>query len=134
MGIFNKDKFIKQFKEEGSLGVDINVYAFKDLAIGSFDKPFFDTNEPMKVAKMTARRVKISTPQELLKSRLVDLELFYLGSYNDKSGVFKSDVKKLLVCADYVDKEAAAKAVEIRNKEVEDYVKSVQAKVKEESK
>lgn len=99
----------------------VNIYTFRDIQVPVFQKPFYDTNEPEKVQKMTARRIAISTPEEVVKNHLVDLELYYLGQFDDESGVIISDVKFLLRCSDYVRRE---------KKDVE----SVQSESKEEAK
>lgn len=96
----------------------VNVYTFRDIQVPVFQKPFYDTNEPDKVQKMTARRIAISTPEEVVKNHLADLELYYLGQFDDESGEIRSDVKFLLRCGDYIRKEKNdGESVQIESKE-----------------
>lgn len=80
----------------------VNIYTFRDIQVPVFQKPFYDTNEPDKVQKMTARRVSIASPEEVVNNHLADLELYFLGSYDDETGEIVSKVRFLLRCQDYI--------------------------------
>lgn len=82
----------------------VNIYTFRDIQVPVFQKPFYDTNEPLKVQVMTGRRISISSAEEVEKNHLADLELYYLGTYDDETGVIVSKPQFLLRCSDYIRK------------------------------
>lgn len=83
----------------------VKVYAYRDIQIGAFNKPFYDTNEPEVVKTQVARTVSLSSVEDIEKAHLRDLELYYLGTFDDESGLIHSDVRFLIRLDKYCRKE-----------------------------
>jgi hypothetical protein len=61
--------------------------AVKDRAIGSFNRPFFVPSIPMAVRSFTDEVNRVA-PDNQMAAHPEDFELWYLGNFNEDSGVF----------------------------------------------
>lgn len=76
------------------------VYCLRDKKLGAYDNPVFLTEDPEHYAEGVARSLKrVDDPQVYVKAR--DMALYYLGKFDDVSGVFELPVAEKLI--DYED-------------------------------
>lgn len=80
----------------------VNIYAYRDVQVGAFQKPFYDTNEKEVVCITIGRTVAMMSEEDAQKAHVKDLELYSLGTLNDETGVIVSCPEFLLRLADYV--------------------------------
>lgn len=64
-----------------------NIFAFKNRLVGSFMDPTFDFM-PKEDKVRYANNFCILKPEEALKQGLNELDLYFLGTYDDEHGVF----------------------------------------------
>lgn len=76
-----------------------NIYAFKNRLVGSFLDPNFDFI-PKKDKARYAYNFCMLKPEEALKQGLNELDLYYLGTYDDEHGIFDLCEPELLIQLD----------------------------------
>lgn len=90
----------------------VNIYGYRDVQVGAFQKPFYDLSEPKIFRTIIARMVAGMSAEELAKSHVKDLELYSLGQFDDESGLIVSKPVFLVRLSDYI-KEASEDGKEI---------------------
>ena len=83
----------------------VHAYAYKDIQVGAFQPPFFRTEEEEVVKISIARTVAIMPKEDVVKGRVNDLDLYYIGDYDDETGRFVSAVRFILHLDQYIKKE-----------------------------
>lgn len=66
----------------------LHIYAYKDIRIGAFKNPAYAPDEKDVVIEQTARYAILAKDEE--KENLQFCQLFYLGDFDDKTGVITS--------------------------------------------
>lgn len=95
----------------------VNIYAYRDVQVGAFQKPFYDTNEKEVVCITIGRTVAMMSKEDVDKAHVKDLELYSLGTLNDETGVIISSPEFLLRLAEYI------KEVPVNDKSISDQSK-----------
>lgn len=94
-----------------------NLYAFKDVRTGAFLPPFASTDTPEALSTSLSREIK--TGRYASRPELKFYHLFFIGTYNDVSGVyslaegsplFVDDLGPYFQEAEYVHDQPAATA------------------------
>lgn len=80
----------------------VQIYCYRDIQVGAFQKPFYDTNDPKVVAESICRTVGMMKKEDIVKAHVRDLELYHLGCFDDVSGEFQWKHDFLIRLGDYV--------------------------------
>lgn len=84
----------------------LQIYCYRDIQVGAFTgKPFYTLEKPEIQKVVISRTVALMSKEDIDKARIMDLELYYLGTFDDETGVIRSNVSFLVRLSDYVKKE-----------------------------
>lgn len=104
----------------------LQIYCYRDIQVGAFTgKPLYALEEPKIEQVVISRTVALMKKEDVVKARVMDLELYHLGTFDDETGVIRSTPNFLIRLADYVNKD-------VRREILEDE-QSIQSKSSEES-
>jgi len=80
----------------------LNILIFKNVLIGCFTQPQFSDIEPEKAAVQLARSLTLNE-DEKIDNQYKNLEMYYLGEFDDETGTIQCiEPKKLLVCGEVI--------------------------------
>lgn len=93
----------------------LNILIFKNKKIDTFTQPQFTDVEPEKAAIQLSRSLLINE-DEAIDKRYQDLDMYYLGTFDDDSGEIVLDdasPRKLLDCTVVLKSKKSKKKVEV---------------------
>lgn len=93
----------------------LSVYCYRDKKLGRFQTPVVNNIEKETAAVTLARAVVDLTKEQ--KNKIRDLELYYLGEFDDKTGVIKCFEKEFIVSIDSLIAESEVVSHESRSEE-----------------
>jgi len=74
------------------------AFAYYSKKLGIYSKPFFVPYEPSTLKDQIHRELVVASDEELSKFDM-DLDLFHVGSFDDKTGEFLSMLKPVFVAS-----------------------------------
>lgn len=78
----------------------LHVYAYRDKKIGAFMVPTFTTDTKEVALEKLSRSIKVD--DEKKAEKLKDLDLYYIGVYDDKTGILAPIQPEFLLSLDEV--------------------------------
>ena len=66
-----------------------NIYAFRDTKIG-FMQPFLQQNEAVALRTL---KIAVNDENSQIRAMAEDIQLYYLGTFDDESGEIKPEMK-----------------------------------------
>lgn len=82
------------------------VYCYRDVQVGAFNAPFLKLEEPDVLKVVIARTVSMMKKEDIDKAHVRDLELYYLGEFDDQTASFVSRPEYLIRLSDYIKEES----------------------------
>lgn len=78
------------------------IYSYRDKKLGAFTQPLINNIEPKRAAVAFSRGV--SGLSEDQKSKMIDFDLYFLGTYDDETGNIKVSQPEYILSLDSVIK------------------------------
>ena len=82
----------------------LNVYAYKDIQVNAFQRPWYDLTPVEALKVVIARQVATMKPEEVEKNHIADLDLYFIGVFDDETGHIVTKPEFLLHLDQYVEK------------------------------
>lgn len=96
----------------------LNIIVFKNVKIGAFTTPNFTDLEPEKAAVQLQRAITLNADKPEYVNQYKNLEMFYLGTFDDENGKVQIEEPKLLCSPRELIVSLAAQKIEKVKKEV----------------
>lgn len=80
--------------------MELKIYSIKDTIIGAYKTPFFTFNDEV-AKRMVSNAVNDRTSQNDLNLNAKDMQLYCLGTYEDKNGDIKPEVRFIANCIEF---------------------------------